>query len=231
MPGAGAPALRGVMTSPAGIPCGAGDRSPIVIVTNIRESSSFNIMKINGYSLFIAVLVVLMAVAAGCTTPQQAPAATQAPSATAVQQTAPPAVIATQSASQAALDTSINVHRNELVCIDIQEQMGVDYLYPDQKYRLEVSSAGAGTINPTVTVVDKNNEFRIREVERQWNGVQKTWVYDGVVTVLRLSDITRATQKEFTIKDQGKYYICADDRGESGSQDTVFQVPVKLFKL
>lgn len=191
-------------------------------------------MKIHGYFVLIAVLVVLLAVAAGCTTPTQPAAATQAPAAQQPQQAtaqqAPTAAPAARPPS-AALDTSINVHRNELVCIDIQEQLGVDYLYPDQKFRLEVTSAGANTINPTIALVDKNNEFRIREVERQWNNVQKTWVYDGVVTVVRLSDVTKPTQKEFTIRDQGKYYICADDRGETGSQDTVYQVPVKLIRL
>jgi hypothetical protein len=190
-------------------------------------------MKIHGYFVLIAVLVILLAVAAGCTTPQQPAAATQAPQTQAqqatVQQAAPTA--AAVRSSSAALDTTINVHRNELVCIDIQERMGVDYLYPDQQFRLEVSSAGPGTINPTISLVDKNNEFRIREVERHWDMVQKTWVYDGVVTVVRLSDITKPTQKEFRIKDQGKYYLCADDRGETGSADTVYQVPVRLIKL
>jgi hypothetical protein len=203
-----------------------------MIVTNIWDSSALNIMKIYGYFVLIAAFVILLAAAAGCTTPQQPAAATQAPEAqqATVQQAAPTAA-PVRSVSSAALDTTINVHRNELVCLDIQEQMGTDYLYPDQKFRLEVSSAGANTINPTITVVDKNNEFRIREVERQWDGVKKTWVYDGVVTVVRLSDITKPAQKEFTVKDQGKYYICADDRGETGSQDTVFQVPVKLFRI
>ena len=188
-------------------------------------------MKISGY-VFFAALVVFLAIAAGCTTPQQPPAATQAPSAPAVQQTAAPQVpVATRSASAAALDTVINVHRNEQVCVDVQEQMGVDYLYPDQKFRIEVSSPGTGAINPTVVLVDKNNEFRIREVERNYDNVQKAWVYDGVVTVIKFSDISKSPQKEFTIKDQGKYYICADDRGESGSVDTVYQVPVKMIKL
>jgi len=190
-------------------------------------------MKIHGYFVLIAALVILLAVAAGCTTPQQPAAATQAPQTQAqqatVQQAAPTA--AAVRTSSAALDTTINVHRNELVCIDIQERMGIDYLYPDQQFRLEVSSAGPGTINPTISLVDKNNEFRIREVERHWDMVQKTWVYDGVVTVIRLSDITKQTQKEFRIKEQGKYYLCADDRGETGSTDTVYQVPVRLIKL
>jgi hypothetical protein len=190
-------------------------------------------MKIHGYVTLVAVLVILLAIAAGCTTPQQPAAATQAPPAQAPQATAQQAAptAAAVKTSSAALDTTINVHHNELVCINIQDQMGMDYLYPDQKFRLEVTSAGANTINPTVVLVDKNNEFRIREVERQWDNVQKTWVYDGVVTVVRFSDITRTAQKEFTIKDQGKYYLCADDRGESGSQDTVYQVPVKMFRL
>jgi len=38
-------------------------------------------------------------------------------------------------------------------------------------------------------------------------------------------------QKTFTIKDQGKYYICVDDRKETGVNDAVFHVPVKLLKI
>jgi hypothetical protein len=190
-------------------------------------------MKIHGYYVIFAVLVVILAVAAGCTTPQQAPAATQAPATQAPQATVQqaPSTATAVKTSSAALDTTINVHRNELVCISVQDNIGMDYLYPDQKFRLEASSAGANTINPTIVLVDKNNEFRIREVERQWDNVQKTWVYDGVVTVIRFSDIASTAQKEFTVKDQGKYYICADDRGESGSQDTVYQVPVRMTRL
>ena len=187
-------------------------------------------MKIPGYIVLIAVLVVILAIAAGCTTPQQAPAATQAPATAAPQQTyAAPA--ATRPASSAAIDTTVNVRFNELSCINVQEILGTDYLYPDQKFKLEAASPGANTIDVNVLMVDENNQLKLRQAKPQWDVVQKTWVYDGVVPVVKFIDITTPVEKSFTIKTQSKYYICADDRKESGTKDIVYRVPVKLTKL
>jgi hypothetical protein len=38
-------------------------------------------------------------------------------------------------------------------------------------------------------------------------------------------------EKTFTIKTQSKYYICADDRKETGTNDDTYRVPVKLTRL
>ena len=187
-------------------------------------------MKIPGYVL-IAVLVLLLAIAAGCTTPQQTPAATQAPqAATAAAQQTYSAPAATRAASTALIDTTVNVHAGELACINVQELTGSDYLYPDQKFKLEASSPGANTINVNILLVDENNQLKLREVEPKWDVVQKTWVYDGVVPVVRFIDITTPVEKTFTIKSQSKYYICADDRKDSGLGDVVYRVPVKLTR-
>jgi hypothetical protein len=51
------------------------------------------------------------------------------------------------------------------------------------------------------------------------------------VPLAQFNDITTAVEKTFTIKRQSKYYICADDRKESGSQDITYRVPVKLTKM
>ena len=188
-------------------------------------------MKIPGYIVLIAVLVVILAIAAGCTTPQQAPAATQAPATAAPQQTyAAPA--ATRAASSAAdIDTTVNVHTGELACISVQQLLGTDYLYPDQKFKLEAASPGPNTINVNLLFVDENNQLKLREVEPKWDGVQKTWVYDGVVPAVKFVDITTPVEKTFTIKTQSKYYICADDRKDPKAGDVVYRVPVKLTRL
>jgi hypothetical protein len=188
-------------------------------------------MKIPGYFVLIAVLVLLLAITAGCTTPQQAPAATQAP-ATAAQQQTHSAPAATRAASSTAdIDTTVNVHVSELACISVQELLGTDYLYPDQKYKLEAASPGPNTINVNLLFVDENNQLKLREVEPKWDVVQKTWIYDGVVPAVKFVDITTPVEKTFTIKTQSKYYICADDRKDPGTSDIVYRVPVKLTKL
>ena len=38
-------------------------------------------------------------------------------------------------------------------------------------------------------------------------------------------------EKTITIKNQGKYFLCADDRKESGVNDNIFRVPVKITRL
>jgi hypothetical protein len=186
-------------------------------------------MKIHGYFVFLAVLVLLLAIAAGCTTPQQTPAATQAPQATAAQ--------ATYQASQAKagqtadIDTTIRVRFNDLACVNVGDYLGVTYLYPDQKFKLEAASPGAGTINVNVLFVDENDQLALRQAKPQWEQVKKVWVYESVVPLVQFNDITTPVEKSFTIKRQSKYYICADDRKESGTNDITYLVPVKLTRL
>jgi hypothetical protein len=206
-----------------------GGRSPVRIVTNIWDTSILNIMKIPGY-LLIAVLILLLAIAAGCTTPQQTVAATQAP-AGAAQQPTYSTPLATRSASTADIDTTVNVRFNELACISVQDLLGSDYLYPDQKFTLNAASPGANTVDVNVLFVDENNQLKLRQAKPQWDTVRKTWVYDGVVPAVQFIDITTPVEKTFTIKTQSKYYICADDRKESGTQDVVYRVPVKLTRV
>jgi hypothetical protein len=184
-------------------------------------------MKIPGY-LLIGVLVLLLAVAAGCTTPAQ-PAATQAP--TAAQQAAYQAPPAASAASTADIDTTIRVHFNDLACISVQDLLGTTYLYPDQKFKLEAASPGAGTINVNVLFVDENDQLALRQAKPQWETVRKTWVYESLVPLAQFNDITTPVEKSFTIKRQSKYYICADDRKESGTNDVTYLVPVRLTRL
>lgn len=207
--------------------------TPIRIVTNIKESYTLNIMKINGYSVLFAVLVLILAITAGCTTTPQTPATqapTQAPQATAAQATYQ-APVATQTAKAAGLDTTIRVHFNDLACVNVGDYLGVIYLYPDEKYKLEAAPPGANTINTNVLFVDENDQLALRQAKPKWDGVHNVWVYESVVPLVQFNDITTSVEKTFTIKRQSKYYICADDRKESGSQDITYMVPVKLTRL
>lgn len=195
-----------------------------------------NIMKIHGYSVLFAVVVVLLAIAAGCTTSQQqTPAATQAP-----QVTAAPATyqtpLATSSAKAATIakadvDTIIRVRFNDLACVNVQDLLGTTYLYPDDKFKLEAAPPGGNPINPNILFVDENDQLALRQAKPQWNTVRKSWVYESVVPLVQFNDVTTSVEKSFTIKRQSKYYICADDRKEAGAQDITYQVPVKLTRL
>ena len=191
-------------------------------------------MKIHGYYVLIAVLVLLLAIAAGCTTPQQtSAAATQAPAAApaAAAQATYQAPAATAAASTADIDTTIRVHFNDLACIYVGDYLGVTYLYPDQKYKLAAASPGANTINVNILFVDENDQLALRQAKPQWDVVKKSWTYESVVPLVQFNDITTPVEKTFTIKSQHKYYICADDRKEAGTQDTTYLVPVKLTRL
>ncbi len=194
-----------------------------------------NIMRSHAYvSLTASLLVlVLLICAAGCTTaPTTNPAAgTPAPASTAVPAGGTSAgVISTNAVAKTAnIDTMIGVHFNDYACLDVQKEMGVSYLYPGEMYTL--SATTPGTVNVNIIFLDTNDHIAIQAVHPKWDSVNKKWVYEGIVPVVQFDDVTGPVQKTFTIKNQGQYYLCADDRKETGVNDVIYQVPVKLLKL
>lgn len=180
----------------------------------------------------VAVLVILLACAAGCTSTSSTPAAT-APAATAsgAMSTTPAAgtaAPATATAAKSGIDTTVSVHFNDYACLDLQKALGVDYLYPDEKYSVWVTTPGSGTITPNLLVVDVTDNTKFGSVKPVWDSVQKTWVYDGIVPLVKIFDITSPQTKTLTIKNQGHYYLCIDDRKEVGVSEAVYLVPVKV---
>jgi len=202
---------------------------------NICADFTLKIMKINGYISLVTALVIVLVCAAGCTTPQTSGAATTAPSASAAITGSPQNPVATLSASAAAkttnIDTMVNVHFNDIACLDVQKAMGVSYLYPDQKYRLTAASPNAAAVNVNVIFVDENDNLILSQTRPEWDSNKKTWTYGGLVPVVQFNDITVPQEKTFTIKTQSKYYICADDRKETGTNDIMLRVPVTLTRL
>jgi hypothetical protein len=196
-----------------------------------------NIMRSDGISSLIPLLLVLVVVvsacAAGCTTAKNTGAATATPaSAPAAPAASSAGVISTTAVQKTAdIDTTINVNFGDFSCLDVQQGMRVEYLYPDQKYTLSATSPGPGTVNVNVLFLDTNDNLKFRETEPKWDSVAKKWEYAGLVPLAKFDDVTGPVQKTFTIKDQGKYYICVDDRKETGVNDAIFHVPVKLLKL
>jgi len=191
-------------------------------------------MRSDGYSSafpLVAVLAILvLACAAGCSTPQATGTATPAPAPTPAATAASPGVIATTAVARTAdIDTSITVNFDDYACLDVQKEMGVPYLYPDQKYTLSATSPG--TVNVNILFLDTNDNLKFRETEPAWDSVTKKWEYAGLVPLAKFDDVNGPVQKTFTIKEQGKYYICVDDRKETGVNTAVFHVPVKLLKL
>jgi hypothetical protein len=182
----------------------------------------------------VAVLVILLACAAGCTTKSATSAATT-PVATAAASTVTASAAGTSAAAMTAttgsgIDTTVSVHFNDYACLDLQKALGVEYLFPDQKYTVWVNTPGAGTITPNLLVVDVNDNTKFSSVKPVWDAVQKTWAYEGIVPLVKIIDITSPQSKTLTIKNQGKYYLCIDDRKEAGASEAVYQVPVKITK-
>jgi hypothetical protein len=191
-------------------------------------------MRSHAYLGIFAVLVILLASIAGCTTPQTPAQKTGTDS----QATANPVITgtsqnlaSTQSARTAGIDTTINIHFNDFNCLDVQKELGVDYLYPDQKYIVWASSPGSGMANVNVLFIDITDKDRIQNIPPVWDAVKKTWAYEGLVPLIQFNDITTPQEKTITIKQQGKYFLCADDRKESGLNDVVLRVPVKMTRL
>jgi hypothetical protein len=191
-------------------------------------------MRSDGYTALTAILLVLVIVltgAAGCTAPQNTDTATIAPVSAPAPAT-PAGVITTAASTKTAdIDTRIGVNFNDFSCLDVQKEMGVEYLYPDQKYTLSAASPGSGVVNVNILFLDYNDYLALREIEPKWDSLNKRWVYNGIVPFAQFDDLTLAKQKTITIKNQGKYFICVDDRKEVGLSDMIYYIPVKLLKI
>jgi len=200
-----------------------------------HKSPLWNITIMRPVSLvcLLAALMIALLCCAGCTT-QQAPGAVAgtpqvSPGTPSLSSAVSPA--GTPAVKSSGVDTTINVHFNDYACIDLQKEMGTDYLYPDQKYTLRASSPGSGPVNVNVLLLDVNDNLKIRQIKPSWDTVKKSWVYDGLVPLVQFNDLTTAQQKTITIKNQGMYYLCVDDRKETGTGDTLYQVPVSFTKV
>jgi hypothetical protein len=191
-------------------------------------------MRFHAYLCIFAVLVILLACTAGCTAPQppsqKTGTVTQPPAAPVITGTLQ-TLTSTQSPRTAGIDTTINIHFNDFNCLDVTKELGLEYLYPDQKYTVWATSPVSGTANVNVLFIDTADKEKIQIVRPVWDAVKKTWVYEGLVPIVQFNDITTPQEKTITIKEQGKYYLCADDRKESGVNDAMLRVPVKLTRL
>jgi len=205
----------------------------IGIVTNINVSFEFNIMRFQRHSFLFAVLVILLACASACTTIPNTGLTPTSPATTAVPATPP--VIQTASAvptlTRVGLETTVNIHYNDYLCLNLPKELGVDYLYPDQKYTIWANSPGSGTVNVNILLLKVDDYDKLQTVRPSWDAIKKTWVYEGIAPLVQLNDISSPQEKTITIKNQGKYYLCVDDRKESGVNDAIFRVPVKITRL
>jgi hypothetical protein len=193
-------------------------------------------MKYQTYIGIFVLLVILLTCTAGCTQSSPQTAAQKSgsnpsePGNPLVSSTSP-APASTQTARSARIDTTIDIHTNDFNCLDIQKELGVDYLYPDQKYSVWATSPGNGPGNVNVLVIDVTDRDRIQTSTPVWDAVKKTWIYEGLVPIVQFNDVTVPRETTFTIKKQGKYYLCADDRKATGTNDVILRVPVKLTRV
>ena len=178
--------------------------------------------------------MILLTCTAGCTSSQTLPQKTS----TGTQSPANPAMTGTsqtpdsaQSARTAGIDKTIDIHFNDFKCLDVTEELGKDYLYPDEKYIIWATSPAGTTANVNVLFLDVTDKDRIQNVPPVWDAVKKSWTYEGLVPIIQFNDITTPQEKTITIKQQGKYFLCADDRKETGLSDAMLRVPVKLTRL
>ncbi len=190
-------------------------------------------MRYRGYFFLIVLFVASLVLVAGCTAPTTSPAST-APVATASQPAAQQPVstagqtIAPSAPAATGIDTTINVHYNDYACFDLQKGLGVDYLFEDQKYTVWVGLPTNGRASVNALVLDTEDKMKMGNVPPKFNEVSKLWVYDGLVPLLQFNDITTPQQKTITIKRQGQFYLCIDDRKETGGSDVTLQVPIKF---
>jgi hypothetical protein len=128
------------------------------------------------------------------------------------------------------IDTTINLHFNEYNCLDVQQELGVVYLNPDQQYTIRVSPPDV-TASVNLLLIDVGDRERLQVSPPAWNAITKTWDYEGIVPLLQFNDVSSPQVKTVTIKKQGKYYLCADDRMESGQNTNIIRLPVKMTRV
>jgi hypothetical protein len=206
------------------------------IVSHICIHFTLNIMRFHSYIGIFAILVILLTCIAGCTQSSSQTAAPksdtspQVPGNPLISGTSP-APASTQTARSAGIDTTIDIHSGDFNCLDVQKELGVDYLYPDQKYRIWATSPGNGQESVNVLFIDVSDRDRIQTSPPVWDAVKKSWIYEGLVPIVQFNDVTVPRETTITIKKQGKYYLCADDRKGSMINDAMLRVPVKLTRI
>ncbi len=193
-------------------------------------------MRNRGYLCFAAILAIAI-ILAGCTTAPGAgtTAQTTAPPAPGTSGASPGPAGTTAASMQtpaktAGLDTTIDVHRNDFACIDVTAGMGVDYLFPGQKFQIQAGPPN-NQVNVNILFLDVTDNAKLLSVSPVWDEVNKVWTYAGIVPIVQWSDLAKTQTKTITIKNQGKYFLCADDRKEVGGSEAVYHVPVKFFPV
>jgi hypothetical protein len=193
-------------------------------------------MRFRTYIGIFALLVILLTCIAGCTQSasttgaQKSGSSPQVPGNPLISSTSQTPA-STQTAPPAGIDTTIDIHSNDFNCLDVTQELGVDYLYPDQKYRVWATSPGNGQESVNVLFIDVSDRDRIQTSPPVWDAVKKTWSYVGLVPIVQFNDVTVPKETTITIKKQGKYYLCADDRKGTGTNDVMLRVPVKLTRV
>ena len=192
-------------------------------------------MRSLSYICLLTILVMVLSFTAGCTFSRNtapSPVTTAPPVMTSSPVNAPPVQTTTVSPTvqSGIVDTTINIHFNDYLCLDVQQDLGVEYLYPDQKYTIRVSPPNVpASVN--LLLLDIGDKERLPVSPPVWNAVTKTWDYEGIVPLLQFNDISTTQEKTVTIKKQGKYFLCADDRKESGLNEAIIRVPVKMTRV
>jgi len=178
----------------------------------------------------LALALIIPAFSAGCTTSPASPASPPVTTAAAgtTAGNVPPTGSTAPATAPAGIDTTVTVHYNDFACINIPHTLGVEYLNPGEQYTIWVTTPGPGTITPNLLVVNDNDNLRFSTVTPAWDNVQKTWTYSGITPLLKLIDITSPQSGTITIKNMGWYFLCIDDRKETGASGNVYQVPVRV---
>jgi hypothetical protein len=183
----------------------------------------------------LTVLVMVMVCTAGCTFSRNTapgPLTTTSPVTTSSPASSPPvqATSLTPTVKLGVVDTTIDIHYGDYDCLDVQQELGVTYLNPDQKYTIRVSPPNS-QVNVNLLFLDVGDKERMPTSSPEWNTITKMWDYEGIVPLVQFNDVSTPQEKTVTIKNQGKYYLCADDRMDSGANDAILRVPVKMTRV
>jgi len=88
-------------------------------------------------------------------------------------------------------ETTINIHYNDIYCLALHKELGVDYLYPESEVYPSGQQPSAGAnVNVNVLLLKVDDYDKINTVRPAWDAVKKTWVYEGIAPLVQMNDIT-----------------------------------------
>jgi hypothetical protein len=192
------------------------------------------------YFCLFLILIIAMVFTLGCTTPgttttpginRAVPVSeTKFPEPT-IQNPADLGILGTIPPLNAGGYTLIQTPYNGIACLDVQKITGTERLNSGEKYTLSTTLLASDIVNVNLLIVDSKDRTKLETLKPKLNLTNKIWIYEGIHPLVQINDLNGPEVKNITITVPGQYYLCADDRKETGTDNNTWNIPVKFTRI